>query len=309
MRKAPLVIILALALVGVWGEEGGSTVPPVPNAAQDGQATAQSPDSSSPYRVTSDIDWGRRVLVIDISLDFKKAGLALPEGRLTAERMVARDLPGLAKEPLFALPLDSEGRLGERVIAGEIPVEAILGLAHRLTPISGAMSRDMLSFRSKWEMPLSAAAALVVTWKQVNAIPPPLDWAASKTYTGIVIYADRPLPVHGERGVVGTVHRSLFPRIFDDNMGIVMDRWVVDPKVLVESGPLGYVTQRTADDEVRVGDEPLLVRATGLFGVDRSDILINPVDAARILSDPADRELFAQGRVIVVVPRDRMAEP
>ncbi len=309
MRKAPLLFLLTLALVGGWGEEGSSTPPPVPAAAQDGRAVVQSPDASSPYRVSSDIDWGRRVLVIDISLDFKKAGLALPEGRLTAERMVARDLPGLAKEPLFELPLDSEGRLGDQVIAGKIPVEAILDLAQGLRPISGAMSRDLLSFRSKWELPLSAAAALFVTWKQVNAIPPPLDWTASKAYTGIVIYADTTLPVHGERGVVGTVHRSLFPRIFDDNMGIVMDRWVVDPKVLVESGPLGYVTKRSADDEARVGDEPLLLRATGLFGLDRSDILISTADAARILADPANRELLAQGRVIVVVPRDKVSRP
>jgi len=309
MRKAPFLLLLTLALVGEWSEEGGSTLPPVPSAAQDGQTSTQSPDTTSPYRVTSDIDWGRRVLVIDISLDFKKAGLALPEGRLTAERMVARDLPGLAKEPLFALPLDSEGRLGEQVTSGKITVEELLGLAQSLTPISGAMSRDLLTFRSKWELPLSAAAALFVTWKQVDAIPPPLDWTASKAYTGIVIYADKALPVHGERGVVGTVHRSLFPRIFDDNMGIVMDRWVVDPRVLVESGPVGYVTKRSADDESRVGDEPLLIRATGLFGVDRSDILISPADAARILTDPADRELLAQGRVIVVVPRDKVATP
>ena len=285
-------------------------MPPLPEPAQAPQPPAPaSADPSSPYLVTAHIDWLRRILAVDVSLDFKKAGLSLPEGRLTAERMVARDLPGLAKNPFFAIPLDSEGSLGDQVLAGKLDVEAILGLAYSLKPVGSAMSSDLLSFRSKWELPLSAAASLFVDWSQAKAIPAPIGWAASRAYTGIVIYADKPLPVYGERGVVGTLHRSLFPRIFDAEMGIVMDRWVVEPKVLVDSGPLGYVTARSADDEARVGDDPLLLRAIGLFGVDRADLLISPADAARILANPANRELISQGRIIVVVPRDKISPP
>ena len=309
MRKALFLSLLALALFGGWGEEGGSAAKPVPEPASVSSPATISPDMTSPYLVTSHIDWSRRVLIVDISLDFKKAGLALPEGRLTAERMVSRDLPGLAKEAFFAIPLDSEGNLGDQVIAGKIDVEAILRLAESLQPISGAMSADLLSFRSRWELPLSEAAALFVTWKQAEAISPPLGWTPSRAYTGIVIYADKALPVYGERGVVGTLHRSLFPRIFDDSMAVVMNRWVVDPEVLVDRGPLGYATSPSDSDESRVGDDPLRVRATGLFGINRADLLISPADAARILSDPANRNLIAQGRILVVVPRDRIFHP
>jgi len=310
MRKALLLPLLALTLMGARSEEGGTAFQPPPDAAQEGHSAASEfTDGSSPYLVANRIDWGRRILVIDVSLDFKKAGLSLPEGRLTAERLVSRDLPGLSKDPFFAIPLDSEGSIGDQVLAGKLGVEAILDLVASLRHVGDAMSGDLLTFRSKWELPLASAAALFVTWKDPRPLSEPLGWTASKAYTGIVIYADKSLPVYGERGATDTLHRALFPRIFDETMGIVMDRWVVDPQTLVEEGPLGYVAGRSADDETRVGDNPLLLRAIGLFGIRRTDILISSADAARILANPANRNLIAQGRVLVVVPRDKTSRP
>ena len=308
MRRAFIVPLLALALSGAWSEEGSVPIPPTPSAAPAAQADQQAAIDpsvdSTPYSVASHIDWKRRVLVIDISLDFKKAGLALPEGRLTAARLVSRDLSGLAKDSLFSIPLDSEGRIGDRILSGDLGIEAILSLAGALVHVDDAMSGDLLTFRSRWELPLSRAAALFVDWKQKRPLPEPLGWTASRAYTGIIIYADAPLPVYGERGVTATLSRCLFPRIFDEAMGTVMNRWVVEPEVLTDQGPLGYIGRRSADDEARVGDDPLLIRAVGLFGIRRTDLIISSADAARILADPANRDLVANGRILVVVPRD-----
>jgi len=292
MRKA-LLPALAILVAATWGQDGPAGAVPPPSAG------------SSPYMVTTSIDWRRRVLSIDVSLDFKKAGLSLPEGRLTAERMVARDLPGLAKDAFFSIPVDSEGTIGDSVLDGRLSIDSILRLTAGLRHVGDSFSQDILSFRSRWELPLGSAAALFVDWGKARSLPEPLGWTATKDYTGIVIYADGMLPVKGERGVYDNLRPGLFARILDEETNIVMDRWVVDPAALVDEGPLGYVTARSSGDEARVGDDPLLVRAAGLFGVNRTDIVIDDADAARILDSAANRALIAEGRIIVVIKPDK----
>lgn len=293
MRKL-LLLPLLLAAFTLGGQETPTEPPTEP----------LSPDTGvSPYSVSTSIDWEKRVLAIKVSLDFKKAGLALPEGRLAAERMVTRDLPGIAKDTFFAIPVDAEGTVRDRILDGSLDIDAILSLTERLRHVGDALSGDLLSFRSNWELPLSDVASLFVTWQRPREIRGPLDWVATKDYTGIVIFANGRLPVYGERNVTDFLRPGLFPRLFAADMGSVMDRWVVAPQVLVQSGPMGYVTTRSAADEARVGDAPLLIRATGLFGENRTDILIGNDDAARILASPTNRRLLVEGRVIVVSPR------
>ncbi|HUX38853.1 MAG TPA: hypothetical protein VMV44_13215 [Rectinemataceae bacterium] len=294
MRRTILLSILPLALFATWGQDRQVS-------STDPMAAPPSAAEASPYRATYSIDWRKRVLDLDISLDFKKAGLSLPEGRLTAERMIARDLPGLAESAFFEIPVDSEGSIGARVVDGSLGVDSLLALAGKLQEVNTAFSKDLLSLRSRWELPLSEAAALFVDWKMARALSGPPGWTASRAYTGIVIYAQGELPVHGERGRLDRLHRGLFPRVLSEDMAVVMDRWVVDPRILVAQGPLAYVGARSADDEARVGDEPLLIRATGLFGSYRTDLIISDDDAARILGRAENRKLIADGRVIVVI--------
>ncbi len=293
MRRTILLSILPLLLFAAWGQDR--------QVSPDPMVTDPAAGEASPYRASYSIDWRKRVLNLDISLDFKKAGLSLPEGRLTAERMIARDLPGLAENAFFEIPVDSEGSIGARVVDGSLGVDALLALAGKLREVDTAFSKDLLSLRSRWELPLSEASALFVDWRQARTLSGPPGWTATKAYTGIVIYAQGRLPVHGERGRLDRLHRGLFPRILTENMDVVMDRWLVDPGILVAQGPLAYVGARSADDEARVGDEPLLIRATGLFGSYRTDLIIGDEDAARILARPENRQLIAEGRVIVVV--------
>lgn len=294
MRKLLLPLLAALGLAAALAAE---MPPPAPAP------------SDSPYRVRTSIDWKRRVLSLEVDLDLKKAGLSLPEGRISAQRMVGRDLPGLAKAAFFDIPVDAEGSIGDALAAGDIAVDDILGLADKLRPLGDALSKDLLTLRSRWELPLADAAALFVTWSDARPIAPNLGWTATKSYTGILIFAQDPLPVHGERGVQAGLHRGLFPRILSEDMEVLSDRYDVNPSLLVTRGPLGYIEARSADDEERIGDDPLLVRAIGLFGSRRTDLLISEEDAARILADPANRRLLAEGRVLVLAPREEPARP
>jgi hypothetical protein len=258
---------------------------------------------SGPYRVQTSIDWQHRVLVLRVALDLKAAGLRLPEGRLVAERMVGRDLPGLAKGPFFAIPVDSSRSVGDTIIDGSVDVSAILDLATLLTRREDSLSRDLSTYLSVWELPLGAATALYVGRGPASPLPFLLQYRPSKAFTGIVIFADEPLPVHGERGVEARVRDGLLPRVFDSEMNPVIDGTLVKPEALVAWGPLGYAATLDVAAEGRVGGAPLRIHATELFGINRTDLVISRDDAEKILALPENRALVAEGRVLVIVGR------
>jgi hypothetical protein len=320
MRKSALDVALALALalalvpaaLPLTGEGGPATTGGTAgkSAGQAG-ATGAVAAAPGPYRVDAAVDWQRRVLSLHVSLDLAAAGLSLPEGRLAAERLVGRDLPGLAKDPFFALRLDSRRTIGDSIVeggadgnsAGSVDVSAILDLARLLVRREDSLSHDLLSYVSVWELPLGAAAALYVRGTTATPLPRPLSWVATRAYTGIVIYADRDLPVHGERGAIGRLEEALFPRIFDTDMNPVLERATVDPAVLVSHGPMAYAAVLDSSAEDRVGTDPLRIVATGLFGINRTDLLIPKAEADRILANDANRRLIAGGKILVIVGR------
>jgi hypothetical protein len=115
-----------------------------------------------------------------------------------------------------------------------------------------------------------------------------------------VIYAKGSLPVHGE-SVEDVARPCLFPRVYDSQMGLVLDRSVELPETLANGGVLGYASAIGVEAGERVGSDPMRVMALELFGNRRTDYIISRQDALRILSSPVDRELLRQGRVVVVL--------
>ena len=127
------------------------------------------------------------------------------------------------------------------------------------------------------------------------------DERPTRDYTGIVIYAKGSLPVHGE-AVEDRAEPCLFPRVYDSEMNLVIDRRFVAPEELsvAGGGVLGYASAIGAEAGRRVGADPMRVMAIGLFGDRRTDYIISREDALRILSSAGNRELLRQGKVLVV---------
>jgi hypothetical protein len=62
---------------------------------------------------------------------------------------------------------------------------------------------------------------------------------------------------------------------------------------------VGYASAIPNGD--RVGDDPLLVMATAIFGTDRTDLVISRDDATAILGLSANRDLLREGKVTIVL--------
>lgn len=267
-------------------------------------ALAAEPDASqpspSPYSVAAKVDWRTRVLAVDVRLDMVRAGLRLPAGRLEAQRLIDRDFPGILESLVVDLPVDSYRSVGDCVADGSIDVGDLLGLADAARPRDSSFTKDLRGFRVSYDLSLETVAAIFVHHRTATVPPAPLEYRASRPFTGIVINAAAPLPVHGER-VTGTVVPCLFPRLFDEGMALLLDRNGVDPAALAAWGEVGYAAALDPASLARVGDDPLRIDATAAFGTDRTDLIIPRDEALKILALPENRALLAAGKVMLII--------
>ena len=256
------------------------------------------------YRTSAKADWKERVLRLEVDLDLAAAGLKMPQGRLDAERMIERDVDGLAKDAVFALQADSHRTIEAAVAEGAFDAGRLVALADLARVERSSFSKDMREFSVTYALSLDSLASLFLTGAEPSPIRAPLEERPTRDYTGIVIYAKGPLPVHGE-GMEGTAAPCLFPRVYDGEMRLLLDKSVVVPEVLARSGPLGgvlgYASGLGVEVGERVGGDPMRVMAVELFGDGRCDYVISREDALRILSSPVDRELLRQGKVVVIL--------
>lgn len=77
---------------------------------------------------------------------------------------------------------------------------------------------------------------------------------------------------------------------------------MVKPHIALEQGMLHYSQRSSAENwENFVGQDPMFIIASALFGIDATDPIISLDDSQRILSNTQNRSLLEEGRLIFVV--------
>lgn len=279
------------------------------SASGPSRAAAQE-SSAPPYTVRASVDWASRELSVEVALDLAAAGLRMPSGRIEAERMIDRDLPGILAGLALELPVDSHRNVADCLDDGTIDESDLLGFGGLAVEQGSSFSRDMRSFIARYRLPLYAVAGVFV--RHLTPVSPeaPLEWRATRAYTGIVIYADSGLSVHGER-VADLARPCLFPRVYDDAMKLLLERNGVAPEALAAWGEVGYAEADAVRDGsllARIGASPLKIDATALFGTDRTDVIIPRDEAMKILASPENRALLAAGKVVIVIDGDYLVQ-
>ncbi len=127
-----------------------------------------------------------------------------------------------------------------------------------------------------------------------------MGYVATREFSGVVIYAAEPLPSVGLSKDMSAAP-ALFPRIFDEDMNLVLDRTMCRPEALAEWGMVGY-TDTIDENEilVRTGQHPLRIAARAVFGIYSTDLVISNEAANRILTLAANIELLKDGKILVI---------
>ncbi len=146
------------------------------------------------------------------------------------------------------------------------------------------------------EMPLTGALTEAVLGESVadRGRPEPgraQTMTGSRVSTGLIIDAS---------GL--DVTPAMAPKILDEEGNEVYGTANVDRQWAITQGVVGYHNDidAAARDE-RVAGNPLIVRAIGVTGPNRCDVVISTADAARVLELAADQPFLDECRVMFVL--------
>ncbi len=247
-------------------------------------------------------DWqdGNLQLRLVSPVDFDRG---TPAAQVYSAQQRAEDLyPRFLFESLLSIQVNSRYTVGELLRENPILADSVVNLsqtAHRGLPQPAA---NLKSITINYTVPIfPELAALFVTHRIPFYMPSVLEWVPTREFTGLVIYAAAPLPLHGTNRSV-LLEPALLPEIFDTEMRPVLEQDMLDPEYAVRWGVVAYT--ETPDEESwqdRIGNDPLRIMARGIFGVDPTDIVIGVDDANRLLALPANQKLLREGRILVIL--------
>jgi hypothetical protein len=144
-------------------------------------------------------------------------------------------------------------------------------------------------------MPLAMAKTYTATALN-EAAPAPIVKAStaqfvSVVYTGVIVDA---------RGI--QARPAMSPRIFDEDGTEVYSSANVDLEYAVKNGISGYARDLTAaQTNQRVGANPITVKALGISGPGKSDIIISNADAQKVRSTVVSASFLKQCKVMIVL--------
>ena len=257
--------------------------------------------------VSHEVDWQRGTVSIEIRRPILADAANKPSAISRVQSEIERDAVGIIAEHLLSLTLDSYYTIDEYLSSDESRIQEVLRAASQARPVDAKSSPDLQSALVLFELDLHGdLLAQFIEHTLPESIPQQLGWVPLKEYTGIVIYAAEPLPIHGTDRVE-LIHPALLPELyyFGDSQReifLLADAKRMVPEYLTNWGVVRYVASVDERDLYpRVGEAPLRIMAYGGFGRYPTDIVLARSDAEQILSSEANRQLLSQGRIAVAL--------
>jgi hypothetical protein len=252
------------------------------------------------------VEWDTLQINAVVSLDLAQAGIKLPAGRTQGEFLLNSSYLSLIQPCLLGLQVDSSSTIAE--VLSLTQIEAIADGADSAAP---ALSPDMKNITMSVTIPLSTISAALLRHSRPSPVSRILNPVSTARYTGIIIIALDELPVYGMRKTALPVP-CLFPKIWDSEMNLIYERNMLEPQAqtrgitMVRYSSAQNIFQNNPSglsEELRqaVGDRPLRIFASGVFGINPTDLIIERSDALLIISSEENRRLLSQGRVVFIL--------
>ena len=254
------------------------------------------------YTVTSAVDWTRGTVAVEIthSLDPSLPSLVRAKGDAAAD--IESRLPDFLSRAVSALAVDSFHTMGDLLGSdpGFFARWSELGLGARRDELF--LSQDFSSLVARYTLPFFGAQGISSPLfpSRETPIRRSLGYVATRKFSGLLIHAKGPLPEAGSSRMAAA-RPALFPRIWDEQMNLVLDRGMCNPEALARWGMVGYALDPDEDAAVlRVCNFPLRLAARGVFGDMHTDIVISTDGARKLLTLAENIALLREGRVVIV---------
>ena len=254
----------------------------------------------------SSINWITKEFVTNISLDAKKADIQMPSGKKVASAYIKSQMLPLIQPPLLSLFENSENDLSEAVINKDLSLDQVYSFIMGGHKTPDVFSKDLNYLKTTNTTNVNDIGKLLVRHNYAYNPQKPIDYVPSRVFTGIIIDARGAYPVHGEY-VKSEVYACFFPEIWDDQMNSIYEKNIVNPVTVTTKGLVGYhYSDDISNYEDRVGADPLYIKASEVYGRNRTDPIIKRRDALKILTVPENIKLLQEGRVVILLDKDNL---
>lgn len=252
------------------------------------------------------VDWTTKLFHSDLSIDMDKSGLLMPSSKSVAMAFLKMRIPGLLKDPILSFYVDNSNYLGDMVTSEAITFEDISRTIEEgsLTPEVFLMNKSVLTTHDTIAM--NNFNRQLVKHKYAVHTEEPIESVLTRAYSGVIIDARNSLPVQGEY-VKSETYPCFFPCVWDEGMSLIYEKNVVEGDIAVERGIVSYDYR---DDfslyEDKIGLDPLYIRATKVFGRNRTDPVISRKDALRLIANKDNKKLLTDGKVLILLNKDNL---
>jgi hypothetical protein len=252
--------------------------------------------------VSRTMDWTAGSVVMEVRRDLDPSIPSTVRAKQDAETDIEARLGDFLVRAVAPLQVDSSHTLGDLLAADPALFArfSALDLGARRDQLT--LSGDFSALAARYTLPLFGEGGLIAPLLVFKATPlhRRLGYVPTRKFTGLLIYATGPLPEVGT-GRTAAALPALFPRLWDEQMNLVLDRGMCSPEALARWGMAGYLLQPDeAAALTRVGHFPLRLAARGVFGDTPTDIVL-PTDGARqLLTLEENRDLLREGKIAIV---------
>jgi hypothetical protein len=265
-------------------------------------ATPNGASQGKDFSVQTHVGWKDAVLEVSISRALNPAIPALPRAETDAEAAIEGAFTGLFFGAVSPIIADSSHTIGDFLSGNTGFYSWMLDLARNKSNDSLVPSEDFRKVTAAYHFPLFSDHGIATPLfpKQDMPIRKRLGYVPTRVFSGLVIYAMEKVPAVGLAQEQAAVP-ALFPRIFDEDMNLVLDRSMCRPAALARWGMVGYADGIDEDAILkRAGQHPLRIAVRAVFGTNPTDLVISNEAAAEILTLAENIEILKECRILVI---------
>jgi hypothetical protein len=285
--KKVLIALLALCL---WAA--------CPGFAADGDSLVSEPG----YAVTSRVDWAAGTIGVEVAHALNPATQSMVRAKGDAETEIESRLSDFLIRAIANVTVDSSHTFADLLGADPELFARVSQLARAGLKDEIFLSPDFSSLTVHYSLSLFGAQGIASPLYPSRETPirRRLGYVTTRKFTGLLISASGILPESGTTRRVAA-RPALFPRLWDEQMNLVLDKGMCSPQALSRWGMVGYA--QGLDDPVvplRAGVLPLRLAARAVFGDKATDIVISTDGVRQLLALPENIALLQQGRIVIV---------
>ena len=254
------------------------------------------------FTVTSSIDWVAASITVEARRTLDPGVASMVRAKGDAEAFLDARMPDLLTRVVSPVRVDSTHVYADMLSADPGLFARVNDTAMGLRPSELFLTADLTVLVARYALPFFGAHGVAVPLLPAVATPIRrwLGDVTTRKYTGLLIFAKGMLPEAGTSHMLAA-RPALFPRIWDEQMDLVLDKSMCNPDALSRWGEVGY--SEDIDDpafDLRVGALPLRLAARGVRGDASTDIIISTDGAHQLLALPENIALLQQGRICIV---------